>query len=180
MRKRNVNWWGHLIEAIPEVASMTGTPQPAEYHSEGDVAEHTRLAVSACPENAGSHLLWAALLHDIGKPSTTVQHADGRVTAHDHARAGAEISETILRRIGIPDDLRDIIVWTIRHHNFYHSWNLKENDPLSKKQREFITDERFPLLLEFMRIDAMATLGHPRKLSNYNFYHRLYNSFSQI
>jgi hypothetical protein len=39
--------------------------------------------------------MWAALLHDIGKPSTTKKRK-GRITSYDHDRAGAELSNEFL------------------------------------------------------------------------------------
>jgi len=173
MRHRESGWWEQLTDAIPELEPLTGTPQPASYHAEGDVAEHTRLAVAACPADADPDLFWVALLHDIGKPSTTVTHDDGRITAHDHARVGASMTDTILRRLDLPDTLRERIVWAVRHHTFHHSWNLQPHAELTNRQQAFIADERFPLLLEFLRIDSLASLGHGRGLEAYHFYRAL-------
>ena len=65
LRKRDPGWWDRIIQTIPELASLAGTPQPPGYHAEGDAAEHTRLAVEACPSDCDPDLLWAALLHDV-------------------------------------------------------------------------------------------------------------------
>ena len=173
MRNREDGWWERLVDALPELGGMTGTAQPAAYHAEGDVAEHTRLAVAACSVDADPDLLWVALLHDIGKPATTVRHADGRITAHDHAKVGAGMAKIILERLGLPDELRQRIVWVVRHHTFYHSWNLREDAELTNRQRIFIADARFPLLLDFLRIDAFASQGHPRRMAAYDFYREL-------
>lgn len=170
MRAREAGWWERLADAIPELGPLTGTPQPAEYHAEGDVAEHTRLAVAACCPDADPDLLWVALLHDIGKPATTVCHADGRITAHDHARTGAGIADTILKRFGLPDELRQRIVWAVRHHTFHHSWNLQQGAALTHRQKAFIADARFSMLLEFLRIDGIASKGSGRSRQTYEFY----------
>lgn len=170
MRRREANWWERLVDAIPELGALEGTPQPPEYHAEGDVAEHTRLAVAACPADADPDLLWVALLHDIGKPATTVRHDDGRITAHDHARVGAGLTEAILRRLNLPEELRQRIVWAVRHHTFPHSWNISRHEELSSRHRAFLADERFPLVLEFLRIDALASHGHPLRLTAFAFY----------
>jgi putative nucleotidyltransferase with HDIG domain len=173
MRRREAGWWERLVDAIPELAPMGGTLQPADYHAEGDVAEHTRLAVAACPVDADPDLLWVALLHDIGKPPTTVRHADGRITAHDHARIGAGIADGILLRLHFPDELRQRVVWAVRHHTFYHAWNIRVRTELSRRHRAFIADARFPLLLEFLRIDALASQGNPGGMSAFEFYREL-------
>jgi len=173
MRGQEGDWWERLVDALPELGSLTGTLQPPEFHAEGDVAEHTRLAVAACPADADPDLLWVALLHDIGKPATTVCHADGRITAHDHAKVGAEMADGILRRLALPDPLRQRIVWAVRHHTFPHAWKINDRAELSRRHRAFIADERFPLVLDFLRIDALASKGNPRRLTTFEFYREL-------
>jgi len=176
MRKRDDGWWSRLCTIVPERQALSDTPQPPEYHAEGDVAIHTRLAIEACPADCDPDLLWVALLHDIGKPATTVQRADGRITAHGHARLGAEMAETILDRLGMPAERRARIAWVIRHHIFHHSWQLQKAEQLSKKQRQYLTDPKFPLLLEFLKIDSLASHDNPGGLDAYDFYKKLLES----
>ena len=171
---REGGWWNRLIEAIPELKLMAGTPQPPEFHAEGDVAIHTRLAIELCPADCDPDLLWVALLHDIGKPATTQQNEEGRVTAYGHANLGAEMADEILRRINMSEKRRERIQWTIRHHIFHHSWQLKRPEDLSKKQRKYLVAPDFPLLLEFLRIDSLASQGNPAGMQDYEFYKGLY------
>lgn len=178
LRLRESGWWDRLCETIPELLELSGTPQPPEYHAEGDVAIHTRLAIESCPDDGDPDLLWVALLHDIGKPATTEQNADGRVTAYGHARLGAEIAENILDRLGMPAERRARITWVIRHHTFHHSWQLQKPEDLSKKQRQYLVDPNFPLLLEFLRIDSLASHGNPGGMEAYDFYKKLLVSIS--
>jgi len=42
---------------IHDLKSLEGSPQPPEFHAEGDAAKHTRLAVEACPEDCDPDLL---------------------------------------------------------------------------------------------------------------------------
>ena len=176
LRLRESGWWNRLCETIPELLEMTGTPQPPEYHAEGDVAIHTRLAIEACPGDCDPDLLWVALLHDIGKPATTEQRADGRITAYGHARLGAEMAENILDRLGMPEERRDRIAWVIRHHTFHHSWQLMGADAITKRQHRYLDDARFPLLLEFLRIDSLASQDNPRGMDTYEFYRELWEA----
>ena len=178
LRLRESGWWDRLCETIPELLELSGTPQPPEYHAEGDVAIHTRLAIEACPADCDPDLLWVALLHDIGKPATTEQKADGRITAYGHARLGAEMAEIILTRLGMPAERRARITWVIRHHTFHHSWQLQKPQGLSKKQRQYLVDPKFPLLLEFLRIDSLASHDNPGGMDAYNFYKKLLVSIS--
>lgn len=70
------------------------------YHPEGNVWNHTLLVVDeAAKRKAASHnpsaLMWAALLHDIGKPSTTkVRH--GKITSYNHEKVGAHLANEFL------------------------------------------------------------------------------------
>lgn len=167
LRQRPEGWWQELTAALPELREFEDTPQPPEYHAEGDVAVHTRLALAACPADAEPALLWAVLLHDIGKPATTVRHDDGRVTAHDHAKVGAALAESLLNRLGAPAPLREQVVWLVRQHTFFHSWNLEEGKPLSRRQAAFLGDARVPLLLELVRLDGLGSRGNPQRQKSY-------------
>ena len=178
LHRREPGWWGRLTVEITELGLLSDTPQPPEYHAEGDVAIHTRLAIETCPADCDPDLLWVALLHDIGKPATTEQNADGRITAYGHARLGAEMAEVILARLGIPVERRARISWVIRHHTFHHSWQLQRPEDLSKKQRQYLVDPNFPLLLEFLRIDSLASHNNPGGMEAYDFYKKLLVSIS--
>lgn len=175
---RKSGWWDRLKAVITELEPLADTPQPPEYHAEGDVAIHTRLAIESCPADCDPDLLWVALLHDIGKPATTQQTATGRITAYGHDKLGAEIASDILKRIEMPSKRRERIIWAIRHHTFHHSWQLKDAKELSSKQRKYMTDPNFPLLLEFLRIDSLASQGNPGEMEAYNFYKKLYEAIS--
>lgn len=76
------------------------TEQSPKHHPEGNVWNHTLLVLdeAARVKNA-SHdkkaFMWAALLHDIGKPDTT-RNRKGRITAYDHDKAGAELAREFL------------------------------------------------------------------------------------
>lgn len=178
LRLRKQGWWERLSEAIPELAALAETPQPPEYHAEGDVATHTRLAIESCPAECDPDLLWVALLHDIGKPATTRQDEAGRITAHGHARLGAAMADDILERCGMPAARRARIAWVIRHHIFHHSWQLHKAEDLSKKQRDYLLDPNFPLLLEFLRIDSLASLSSSTGMESYLFYKKLFETIS--
>jgi putative nucleotidyltransferase with HDIG domain len=170
---RKSGWWERIIITIPELVALSNTKQPPEYHAEGDVARHTRLAVGSCPRGCDPDLLWAALLHDIGKPAVT-QDEDSRVTARGHHTLGAEMAEAILHRLGMPRERSERIVWAVKNHLFHLSWNLNAPDQVSPRHRRFITDPRFPLLLELLRVDSIASEGNPRGMDAYNLYKTLF------
>ena len=167
--ERGPGWWERVARLVPEFRSLEGVRQPSRFHGEGDVAIHTRLAVEACPTGADPELLWAALLHDLGKPETTRIDGDA-VTAHGHAKAGAVIADAVLRRLGMPEERRERVVWAVKHHTFHLSWNLGRQEDASRRHRRFVAHPDFPLLLELLRADSVASHGHPRGLDAYRFY----------
>jgi putative nucleotidyltransferase with HDIG domain len=172
LRQRNPGWWDRVAQAIPELTELGQTPQPAKYHAEGDVAEHTRLAVEACPFDSDPDLLWASLLHDVGKPLTTKDDGE-RITAHGHHAVGAEIAERILQRLEMNYERRQLIVWAIRHHTFHLFWNLTTPEQASRRHMRFVADPRFPFLLELLKVDSVASRGHPRGMEAYELYSKL-------
>ncbi|MEA1949413.1 MAG: HD domain-containing protein [Thermodesulfobacteriota bacterium] len=173
LRKHDPGWWDRVVHAIPELSSLGETPQPERHHAEGDVAQHTRLAVESCPPDCDNDLLWAALLHDAGKPSVTKEKG-GKITAHGHHKVGAEIAEKILRRLEMATERSERIVWVIKNHMFHLFWNIKCPEDASKRHRRFVADPRFPLLLELLRVDSIASLGS-RKMAAHILYSRLRN-----
>lgn len=80
--------------------ALKDSPQPPEHHPEGSVWNHTLLVLdeaAAVRETSREPVvfMWSALLHDIGKPSTTRMRR-GRITSYDHDKVGAEMAKAFL------------------------------------------------------------------------------------
>lgn len=76
------------------------TDQSPHHHPEGNVWNHTLLVVDEAAKVKEQSqwpraFLWAALLHDIGKPPTTKQRK-GRITSYGHDKAGAGLADEFL------------------------------------------------------------------------------------
>jgi putative nucleotidyltransferase with HDIG domain len=76
------------------------TEQSKKYHPEGSVYQHTIMVVDEAAKvrdisSDAKALMWAALLHDIGKPETT-RTWKGRTTSYDHDKAGERLSVEFL------------------------------------------------------------------------------------
>jgi hypothetical protein len=164
-----------LRQLLPELYRLTDVPQPPEHHPEGDVFTHTLLAVGLLPAGADRRLAWAVMLHDIGKAETT-REIGGRIRALGHDQRGAELAAALLARLGMEAATGADVVWLIRHHMFPLCWQVEENARLSRRQRRFMTDGRFPLLLELTEIDARAASGSPQRLAHVAFYRRAWAS----
>ena len=96
---RESGWIIHF----PELNALIDCPQNPKWHPEGDVWIHTMLVVDNAaklrhnlPEDLQLAYMFGALLHDIGKPDTTVLPL---CTAHGHDRVGAELSKVFLNRL---------------------------------------------------------------------------------
>lgn len=158
-----------LSEILPEVYRLAQVPQPPDFHPEGDALTHTLLAVRHLPDGVDRRLAWAALLHDVGKAETT-REIGGRIRAFGHDRRGAELAAGILERLGMERETARDVVWLVRHHMFALSWQVDDPDRLSRRQWRFIEDRRFPLLLDLMEIDALASGERPDKLAQVDLY----------
>lgn len=107
----------HLLDVVfPELAAQRGIPQdkaPGE-----DLLDHSIRSVDAAPADRPIVRL-AALLHDVGKPSTL---SDGHF--HGHDAVGAEIATEILRRLRMPRAIAERVALLVRHHMFTYepSW----------------------------------------------------------
>lgn len=96
------------------------TPQSPRYHPEGSAWNHTLLVVD---EAAGIKtksadpraFMWAALLHDIGKPSTTVRR-NGKITSYDHDKAGALLAREFLGVFTADTDFIERTARLVRYH----------------------------------------------------------------
>jgi tRNA nucleotidyltransferase (CCA-adding enzyme) len=60
---------------------------------------------------------WAALLHDVGKPATRVDHGPDS-TFYNHQHVGAELAARALERLCFPVEERAAIVHLVREHMF--------------------------------------------------------------
>lgn len=126
--------FGIVEQLIPELLAMKECPQPSEWHSEGNVWVHTRLALTHLlskefqkefhTKTLEPTLIIAVLFHDIGKPytlKTPEEHGVDRVRFDGHDRVGAEMAKNILERLRVssvsgshthPDE----VAWLIHYH----------------------------------------------------------------
>ncbi len=100
---------GLLKQLMPELLDMKNCQQPAAYHSEGDVWVHTVLALQQLSstkfkkefpqQQPTDEVIWALILHDIGKPPT-YQKTD-RIRFNNHDIVSAKMARKIMDRLKI-------------------------------------------------------------------------------
>ncbi len=169
---------GALELIIPELCKLKGLAQPLEYHTEGDVWDHSLRALDALtdeendpdplPENPPSLALkWAALLHDIGKYDTFSVDNE-RIRYDHHSEVGANLARKILNRLKFPKKTIDKVDWLISHHMMVYQLF----DMPGGRRRHWFLQPHFEDLLEVYRADAMAI--EPMDLSVYQKLKKLY------
>ncbi len=181
-----LNLWdkANVFEYIaPELLKMKNCPQPPEFHQEGDVWQHTRIALNnlttpgfkkflkTLPEHLQAEpaltpeLVIGVLFHDLGKPYTIkTPEKDGtdRIRTDEHDSEGAKLLKQIGERLRLnsvtdyPCDL-DKIAWMIQHHLL-----VVHGDPMKFTNRtieKYFFTEKNPGadLLKLMYADQMAS-----------------------
>ena len=93
-----------LSAAIPELAPMRGFDQRSPYHAY-DVLEHTARVCAGVEAATGGcasrSLRWAAILHDVAKPSTFSVDDGGRGHFFGHPEEGARVAGRVMGRLAI-------------------------------------------------------------------------------
>ena len=136
---------------IPELLPMIGLRQRGDYHHK-DVWRHTlQVVANTQPDLA---LRWAAVLHDIAKPSTKSVE-NGEVHFFGHDMAGAEIARHVLLRLHYSTDLVDQVTKLVRMHQRI---NLYESDWTVGAVRRFVREagDELPLLFALSKADITS------------------------
>jgi poly(A) polymerase len=142
---------GLLDIILPEVALLHGVEQPAEYHPEGDVFEHTMLMLRhiALPT---VELGWSILLHDAGKPDTRELGTDGIAHFYCHEEESAKLAESCLRRLKFSRaEITSVVNAVANHMRFAMVERMRP-----AKIKRLLSEPDFKLQLELHRIDCIA------------------------
>lgn len=147
---------GVLDKLFPEIRALVGCPQEYEWHPEGDVFIHTKLAIDEAvnlvadlPKEKRITVMLAVLCHDMGKPLTT-EIIEGRIRSPGHDEAGLALARAVIDRLKLYTlggyDVRSQTLGLVREHlrpgQFY-------ND------RERITDGAFRRLAHKVNLDLL-------------------------
>lgn len=111
-----------LLHLFPLIDALRGTPQDPHWHPEGDVFVHTCMVIDRAREIGQSlplqdreALQWAALCHDLGKPTTTTEEA-GRIRSLQHDRVGAAMASDWLLSLRVGKALKDAVEVLVGNH----------------------------------------------------------------
>jgi tRNA nucleotidyltransferase (CCA-adding enzyme) len=119
---RDAFWHLHY----PQVSVLAGISQDPQWHPEGNVWEHTLHAVDEAVRVANREglrgydramLVFAALLHDCGKATTTVlDKPSGRIKSPGHDVAGVKPAQAFLESIDCPTSIIKKVKPLVRNH----------------------------------------------------------------
>ena len=123
---------GLAAQFIPEVPALALEQDPIHHHK--DVLGHTLAVVDKTSPDRLLRL--AALLHDIGKPSTR-HFGPGGVTFHHHEVVGARMAHKRLVALRYPRDDIDVVVRLVELHLRFHTYRLGWTD---KAVRRYVRD----------------------------------------
>ena len=146
---------GLLRQVLPELEACKGCEQPPQFHPEGDVFVHTRLMLSLLPEEVSVPLVFAVLLHDIGKPRTAQVDPGGRIRFNGHERVGADLTVRVMERLRFSRAVTDLTVEAVRQHMAF------KDVPQMRvaKLKRFMARPGFEDEMELHRVDCLGSHG---------------------
>lgn len=120
------------IEHFPELQALIGLDQHPDWHPEGDVWTHSKMAADEAAQilhkvkpEFQEALMFGVFLHDLGKAKTTVLPEQVKkglypkerlFTAWGHDRAGAPLAVEFLKRLGAPNKLISQVQAVVGEH----------------------------------------------------------------
>lgn len=109
---------GLLKEILPEVDCGFEVEQqtPGRHHIY-DVGTHALKSLETCPSK-DPLVRFAALLHDVGKPTVQGKDEKGTITFYNHEVVGAHIARVIADRLHFSKEQRTKLVILVRWHQF--------------------------------------------------------------
>ena len=149
---------GLLGAVLPEVDALKGCEQPPAYHPEGDVFVHTRLMLSLLlPETVSVPLVFAVLLHDIGKPACFSQDPSegNRIRFNGHEHVGADMAARVLERLRFSRAEIDATVEAVRQHMAFKDVQQMR----VAKLKRFMARPGFEDEMELHRVDCAGSHG---------------------
>jgi len=143
---------GVLDAILPEVKALYGVPQPPEFHPEGDVFRHTALTLHFLMRPTCG-LAFAALLHDVGKPSTFA--VKERIRFDSHNIEALPIIERVAERLHLDSSTKELCLFVAKEH--MRLLDVRKMRP--GRLKNFLSHPLFPQLLKVWFADIVASHG---------------------
>ena len=128
-----------VFEVLPELAPEYNFDQKSLSH-DLDVFEHT-LKVVENAAGASLQVLWAALLHDSGKPHTYVFGTDGFGHFPGHWEVSEKIAKSILTRLKAPKKLIErVCALCLWHDDFFYGGKPQIKRLMARYGQDYFSD----------------------------------------
>ena len=132
---------------IPELKDLIGFQQNNPYHAY-DVFDHTVHAIEKC-ESDDLVVRFAVFFHDFGKPHSYQDGEDGIRHFKGHGKVGAEITDSIMKRLRFDNETRNNVVELV----YYHDATFEVGNKYVKRWLNKIGEKQFRRLLEIRKAD---------------------------
>lgn len=145
---------GMLERQHPMLFRLVGCEQSPLNHPEGDVWQHTLQVVDICASLKKQSqnpelLMFAALLHDLGKPATTCIR-NGKITAYGHDLEGEKLARIFLNQLNTSKSLITSVGKLVREHM---------HPVLLYKTREQVSDKAIRKLVNRVNVRELLLLA---------------------
>ena len=145
---------GILERRHPMLFRLVGCEQSPLNHPEGDVWQHTLQVVDICARLKEQSqdpeiMMFAALLHDLGKPATTCIR-NGKITAYGHDLKGEKMARIFLNQLNASKSLIAGVEKLVREHM---------HPVLLYKTREQVSDRSIRKLVNRVNVRELLLLA---------------------
>lgn len=151
---------GGFRTSIPEVSDLYGVEQ-GTHHPLPDAFDHTMELFKHLPADASDNILWAALLHDIGKTDTQQVHEKRGIIFDGHEYQGYKMVKKVLARLGFDKKDADEISYLVLHHGNLRTQLLRRS---TSEAQKFIDHPHFDSLLTLHKADVKASGRDPHEV----------------
>ena len=151
---------GALAVLLPEVNTLWGVPQRADYHPEVDTGVHVMMVLDRAAElGAALPVRWACLMHDLGKGTTPADILPRHI---GHEARSVDLARTVHQRLRVPTDCAELaLVVAGEHANIHRSLGIAPAAVVRLLERcdAFRKPARFADALLACQCDAQGRLG---------------------
>ncbi len=154
----------YAINPFQMLWKMKTTEQSKAHHPEGSVWNHTLMVIDEAAKlriqsKNPKVLMWAALLHDIGKPSTT-RNKNGKITSYDHDSVGEKLCIQFLEYFTTDQEFIRNVAHMVRYH--MHMLFILKNMPFADKKGLSIHVDPYEIAL-LCKSDRLGRDGSSKK-----------------
>jgi poly(A) polymerase len=143
---------GLVKPILPELLPMKELPQGLPAAPTGTLWDHVLRVLDFLEPDAPFVLVFAALLHDIGKPRV-VGRTPERYTFYYHEHVGRRMASDICQRLKLSNAEREPIEWLVEKHQFL----CDARQMRTSKLKMILAHPDIRLLLALHRADALAS-----------------------